>query len=289
MEGRWRKWRVPLIILAVLVIFGSIYVTSRPRERRTWVESGLSELLAPAQTALSDALYEGRAAVAYVARMGGNARENAALKQQIASLQAERDQLLEYKRENETLRRLLGLEQSRPYRLVTAEVIARPADSWFDFLVINRGSSSGIKSGQPVLTEAGVVGRILSTTAHTARVLLLSSPRSATGGLTRSGGELVLVEGKDDPQGSLLTVEPLTRSAHLQVGDVVVTSGFSDIYPKGLPVAQIVSVAQGLDDSSEVARAAPFVDFGRLEWVSVALTSPTPDEAAAVAGGGDGS
>src|SRR5690606_35790523 len=161
---------------------------------------------------------------------------------------------------------------------IFAEVIARPLNNWWGVLTINKGRRHGVEPHMGVVAAHGAVGHIRSVSAFSSEVILLSDPRSAVGAIVQRTGEPVLVEGLGYP-GTRLRLRPLTAEADIVEGDVIVTSGMSSIFPKGVPVGVVEEVAVG-----------PYVDFGTLEVVAV-LGAPGDGRAASAAPGaadGDG-
>jgi rod shape-determining protein MreC len=204
-----------------------------------------------------------------VGRLTHLSRENTQLRRQVEQLNQERTELLEAKRENEGLRRILQLEKDTRHQVQVAEVIARTPSNWFNTITISKGSTSGISKGMAVITPEGVVGHIRSVTPHSADVLLITDPKSALGGRVFRTSQVTLVEGLGDPGGGTALVKPLSNEADIKKDDYIVTSGLSEIYPKGLPVGVIEEVREGRYGLTKYGVLRPAVDFGRLEWVAV--------------------
>ncbi len=268
-----RSHKVQAFVVGVLLLAlaGLAYVTSDPRGAISGPESILREVVAPFQrgfAALSRAVV---GAVETLASIGRLQQDNRILRQEIAALRLELQELEEYRRENAKLREIVGLRERLPRPTVVAQVIARPYNQWFSSVTIDRGARDGLRVGMPVINSQGVVGYIESVTASTARVLLVTDPTSAIGGVVVDSEIPVLVEGTGDPAGREAVVRPLVWRTELKAGDVVVTSGLSQTFPKGLPIGVIDAV---FDDESGLKQQAVLklnVDFNRLDWVTVIL------------------
>lgn len=182
-------------------------------------------------------------------------------------LRAEMAGVEELKRENERLRRLLGYVEEQPRRSVAARVIAEDASSWFRTIEIDRGYEDGVTEGLPVVDAAGLIGRVVRSTAHTARVLLITDASSAVAVLVQDER----IRGVCRGQGGTLALDFALVQDEIQVGDGVITSGLGGVFPKGLVVGYVRSVHReqfGLFQTVEVESA---VDFEHLEEVLILL------------------
>lgn len=271
------KWHGLAVGLLLLVLAGLSYLTSDPRAAISGPESIVREVMAPLQTGMAAVSQWLAGAVETVGSIGRLQEDNRLLRQEVAALKAELQDLEELRRENERLREILGLRERLPHRVVVAQVAARPYNQWFSSITLNRGSKDGLRPGMPVVNAQGVVGHVESVTANTARVLLLTDPKSAVGGVTVDSEVPVLVEGTGDPAGRQAHVRPLVWGAELFPGDRVVTSGLSHIFPKGLAIGEIESVSQDALGLKQQAILRPYVDFNRLDWVAVILETVDVD------------
>jgi rod shape-determining protein MreC len=263
------RWRFALIGPLCLVLAGVIFLTTGQRASLSWPEWALREAVAPLQSGVSRVTRGAEGAVRGLVGLFHLANENARLRQELEQLRAERAELLEAQRENESLRQLLQLQRDSRLEMVAAEVIARTPSHWFSALTINKGSLHGVGKGMAVVAADGVVGHVRTVTAHTAEVLLIIDPKSALGGRIYRTGDVVLVEGLGAPGGGRALVKPLAREVDLRKDDYVVTAGLSEIYPKGLPVGVVEEVQEAKYGLTKYGVLRPAVDMDRLEWVAV--------------------
>ena len=285
-----RGWAGVLVAgLVVFVLVSAIFFTSRERTGVTWLESAVRDGLAPLLYAANSV---GRSLTGFwttVVTIRDAHEENQRLRTEVAALREENYRLQEYRRENEALRAALQLEAAVLAPVIHAEVIARPLNNWWSVLTINKGARHGVQAPMGVVSPDGVVGQVRSVNDFTAEVVLLVDPRSAVGGLVQRTGEPVLVEGFGYP-GTHLRLRPLVAAADIQVGDIIVTSGLSRLFGKGIPIGQVEQVDAGPYGLTVEAAVRPFVDFGKLEFVAV-LAAPNgeqpgdPDRAHAAAPG----
>jgi rod shape-determining protein MreC len=267
---RLLRWKIPLIIVLVLILVGTIHNTSVPRPDISRLEGLWRDVLSPFQWLFSRIAGFFQNQFAEINRWRGLKARNNELEARVAQLEEEVLRLRNYRRENEWLREALDFREEGNHDLLVAEVIGRSPSNWESTIIVNKGQAHGVTSGMAVVTQAGVVGTIINSSRHTSTVLLIVDAQSATGGLVQSTGDLVLVEGGQMGQRTLLA-KPLSRDTVVEVGDVIVTSGLSRIYPKNLPIGEVVAVEPRQYDLSFAAIVEPFVDFTRLEYVLIVM------------------
>lgn len=267
---RLLRWKIPLIIVLVIVLLGTIHYTSVPRPEISRLEALWRDILSPFQWVFSriESFFHNQ--VAEINRWRAVKERNDTLEELLVQLEAEVFEMRNYRRENEWLREALDFRNEREDDLLVAEVIGRSPRNWESTITVNKGQAHGVASGMAVVTNAGIVGTVINSSRLTSTVLLIIDAQSATGGLVQSSGDLVLVEGGQIDRGSIVA-KPLSRDTTVEVGDVIVTSGLSRIYPKNLPIGEVVAVESRQYDLSFAAVVKPFVDFTRLEYVLIVL------------------
>jgi len=262
--------RMFLFALLVLFTLAVLTVQARSEDRREigFLGSLLVAALSPVQAAMtrvSDAVASGWRSLSEIGELRA---ENRRLRRQVEMLSEEVNRLREQAREAERLERLLDLARSLPHRTVAARVIARSPNAWYSTVLLDRGSKNGISMNDPVLTPSGLVGRVMEVGPASARVLLISDPRSAVGALVQRSRDIGVVQGLG---GGHLSMRYLCRSAEVQEGDLVVTSGLGGVFPRGLPVGTIVRVTKDESGLFQEAEVQPAADLDRLEEVLVLL------------------
>lgn len=167
--------------------------------------------------------------------------ENRQLHGQLTAAQARIRELAGQKQENVRLRGLLDLKNQLPFRGVAAEVIAASPGSRTSAVFISKGSDDGLAADMPVITPAGVVGKIIAVFPHSAQVLLLTDSASGVGCmLARTHAQGVLKGGSSLPQ-----LDYILKDQPVGVGEQVLTSGLDQIFPKNLPVGTVAQVREG--------------------------------------------
>ena len=141
-------------------------------------------------------------------------------------------------------------------------------------IVIDRGTSDGVQENMPVVTEKGLVGHVVEAGPNYAKVQLILDPRSSVGTLVQRAESRVvgIVEG-DPANPTMPRMVNVPKNADIQEGDVIVTSGFGGMYPKGLIVGLVSSLENDEAGLLKIALLEPAVDFQRLEDVAVIVAS----------------
>lgn len=199
------------------------------------------------------------------------AEENARLREEknrsnqyFASVQ---DDLAELAR----LRGLIGLNPPAKWHTLGARVLAGrfgPGAS-LETIMIDRGFATGAAPGTPLATHQGLVGRVLRASAHAATVLLLTDQTFRAAVVTSDGRVPGVIMG-GGPRANL-EVKYLAPNVKVMVGELLITSGIDDTFPKGLPVARVVKVEPGAETLFQQVQAEPLVALDALEEVLLLL------------------
>jgi len=206
----------------------------------------------------------------YVALRGMRA-ENERLARENTELRVRLQQERANASATEQLRGLIDLRPRVPWTTTGAEVVAGSTSPDFRSVTIDKGFSEGVKRDMPVISPAGVVGRIATPSGHTATVqLIIDRSAAAAGRIERSRAEGIALGNGD----GTLRFEYLSATADVQRGDVVVTAGIDGVYPAGLVLGHVERVEKN-GPSYRLVTIRPVVDFSTLETVLV-LLAPTP-------------
>lgn len=261
--------KIILLVLLIVAALLAMHLTPIGRAKLTPLEAGLKDSLAPLQKGMMKVgnFTQGLSSVFFIGQIQ---RENKSLQQEVDKLNGQVHQLNEYKIENENLKKLLAFRDTNAgsFNSVAAEVIGRDSGNWFGTIIIDRGSADGIAKDMPVVTPAGLVGRVIAVSHLTAQVLLLTDPRSGVGCLVQDSRQPGVLEGTASSAG-LTRLNQLPKDTPLKKGQAIVTSGLGGIFPKGIPVGQVSSVQNESTGLFKIATVRPYVDLNRLEEVLV--------------------
>lgn len=196
--------------------------------------------------------------------------ENQRLRREIDLLRDQNNRLREAASASQRLTDLLEFKEQTASQTLSAQVIGRDATNWYRAVMLNKGEGDGIRVEMGVMTPAGVVGRVVKTTASTSMVLLVTDPNNAITGLIQRTRDEGIVEGT--AQG-LARIKYLPLLSTVRAGDQVVTSGLTGGFPRGLPVGVITSIEKMEGDLFQSAEIVPDADLTRLEEVLIISAS----------------
>ena len=177
----------------------------------------------------------------------GNIFSNLTADQQtLSDLKAENEQLrsrnAELEETNQSTQRLQGLlDLKNTYNLQStgARVISGSTDSFNNTIVIDKGTSSGLAVGMPVVDSGGVIGQIIECGPTTSTVRLITDEKSGVAAMVQSSRAQGMLMGSASRQ---ITLNLINTNQKVAVGDTVVTSGLGGVFPKGLPLGKVTSV-----------------------------------------------
>ena len=254
------------LFLALLCV---IAMTSQKRPAGLGVGSQLLvELTLPLQQMVTLPVRELRALWGDYISLVHVREQNEQLRSELARVKEENLQYREAIVASERFQRLSGFRAQHEVPMVPANVVAQDLSAWFQSVVIDRGSTSGIRPGMPVITDSGVVGVVSGTTPRAAKVLLISDPQSRVDAYVQRTRARGTVRGAADHD---CDFEHVLREEDVQPGDLLLTSGLGAVYPKGLVVGTVSSVKKRPWGLFQVVGIEPAVDFRQLEEVFVIL------------------
>ena len=174
---------------------------------------------------------------------------------------------------NRALQTLLDERPIQENKAIAAPLIGRSADHWWQQIVLGKGKQDGIGVGSVVRAPGGVVGRVTQVSNHTSRVLLVTDPSSKIGVTISRSQRMGILRGLG---GSYAIVDFFQKDPDARIGDTVVTSSVSRLFPPGLPIGTIKSLKleQTANPQAVIELSAP---IGDLEWVSVYLDDQTSE------------
>ena len=271
----FRRYRVS-IFAVIFLTTALLTISSRINnvERFAFIDWVLLEITSPFQKAVTystDAL--GNLIDSYVFLVDLK-RENVALRKKMTELREENSLLRERAIASGRLQNLLRFSKKIPGPILPAQIIGIDPSSWFRTILIDKGTKHGVERGMAVVSPEGIVGHVLQTSLHSAKVLLITDFNSSVDAIVQRSRAKGLVEGNGENRCRL---KYAPRAEDIQPGDRVVTSGLGGRYPKGLMVGKIRKIEKksyGLFQQAEIILSA---NFSKLEEVFV-ITETRPIE-----------
>jgi len=229
---------VRLVFFSVLSLL-LLFVDARYRYLES-TRSALSVLISPVQqlATLPSVLWQ--QAGNFFITQRSLVDENKLLHRQHESDAAQLSQLQALQQENQQLRNLLALPYRSEFNAQPVEVVYAERDVFKRRVLINKGANTGIKTGQVVMDDIGIVGQITRVYPWLSEVTLITEKDHAVPVQVLRNGLRTIVFGAGDT--SQLSLRYMPISSDIQNGDTLITSGVDGIYPPGIPVAKVIKI-----------------------------------------------
>ena len=194
-------------------------------------------------------------------------QENESLKRQVARMRLDEAAIAEDALEGRRLQALLAFRQRYVGGTVAAQVIGTSATDQSHILTIDKGSKDGLRPDMPVITPDGIVGKLREVTSHTAQVVEINDQTSGAGVILETTRIRGILRGTVTGR---VQIGNLTSDSRIKPGEKILTSGGDQVYPRGLPVGVIESVALDPEHQPYLAiTVRPAADLNRIEEVLV--------------------
>ena len=250
-----------LIVFSVLLLLiGKVNETSLSIFKSYFLDitSGLLTILGKPVNSVSDGFYKINDLVYLYT-------ENQDLREENKSLSKWKDLALELLAENEELKKLLNSSKEQNQKFVSSKVISNSGGSYVKTITVDVGSNDGVRVGNPVLNNWGMIGRIVEIGRNSSRVLLTTDINSQIPVYFENSLHKAILVGKNS---DLLELKFLKKRVYLQDEERLMTSGEGGILPRGIPVG-LYSVE--LNKNIEKINVLPAKDWDKLSFLNVIL------------------
>lgn len=196
------------------------------------------------------------------------ARENEELRTRAIELASEVGRLRRAQVENDELRKMLGIAPRKGWNLKPAEVVGKTTTFERNMMTISLGAKDGVVEGMAVVTDAGLVGRVFSTSQNFALVeMLFNSDFRAATKIARTRVEGIIAwDG-----GPTMVMRNVPKALDVQIGDLVVTSEYSTFFPSEIPIGKIIKVEPEPNTLFRRISVDPSANVYRVEHVYVVM------------------
>ena len=267
--------KIIALVFVFISVFCCVFFAARGKFSTTVTNGVAMSVMSPFQRAFSWVGSQLAFVKNSVAEISHLHEQNKQLREEVELLRAQNLMASEYASENQRLRNLLGYKQAAvQFDLVAASVIGRESASWSSVIIINRGTFDGVANNMAVVTEMGLVGHVMEAGINSSKVQLLLDPRSSVGTLIQRPESRVagIVEG-DIKNPNFPKMVNIPKDSDVQVDDMIVTSGFGGVYPKGIVVGKIIEIHNEEGGLLKYGVIDTSVDFQKLEDVAVIVAS----------------
>lgn len=198
----------------------------------------------------------------------GNLVRSERLRREVDLLRLKLNAADEAYRENARLKNLLAFKQKVSYKVIAARVVARPADSWSSAVILDKGKHHGIRRGMVAITYLGLAGKVVEVTEYSCKVMLINDPGIGVSAIVKRSRQEGLVCGT---LASSLIMRYLPKDSDINISDLVLTSGLTESYPKGLLIGRVVEIGNEFSGLSLYAVIKPAVDLTAIEELLVII------------------
>ena len=280
------KLPVTWAVMGIVVVVGVAAALMFLGDRREEVDpgtypnrSGFDSAAEPANAVMSAPVHAVGAGTNWIDDYFFAVRENRILKKKVAELSQYKDAYLEMKDINSRYEALLNLRTEPPVDTVTARSVSVARGPFNNNRLIDAGADKKISFGNPVITDQGLVGRIVGVSPHVSRVLMVTDVTSHIPIMVMRSDARAMLDGDG---GGYPKLDWVRGRDSVRKGDQVLTSGDGGIFPRGLPVGEAVQGVDGVWRVKLYADRAPidfvkvllFKDFSRLPNADELLRTP---------------
>jgi len=280
----WRRLVFVVLIIASLALLTVSFRQAEAGPVHAIQQAGLS-ILSPLQVWGARAAKPFQDGYTWIRTLWSAHNDAERLASELQQLQGEAVKLREQAEENERLKGLLDFQDKGTFpegtQFEVARVVGKSPTRWEAWIEIDKGSADGIQVDQAVvgatpsasesLSGKGLVGKVVSVTAHTARVQLVTDAESSVAAKIQGVRAEGIVEGSVSGQ---LIMDYVDRDMKVEPKLIIVTSGFGGVYPPAIPIGIVSNVGEEDVSAYKEIEVQAFVDFRVLEEVMV-LIVPT--------------
>ncbi len=257
---------ITIVIVVCAILSGMAYFGNNP------VQRVLYTVISPFFSAVYNGVTPVRQFIMHIKEAENYEKEIKSLKEQVNALAIENKSREDYINENKRLKELLDLKDitMQAYNTVTARVVSYEPNSWYDTVMLGKGTKDGINIDDIVITNLGVVGRVIDCGSNWAKVSTIINASNSVGvKLSRTGDVGVLCGDAGLAQDKNAKLEYLSNDKNLIKGDILVTSGLGGVYPANLTIGKIINIKSDSAGNLDYGIVEPSVDFSSLYEVLV--------------------
>lgn len=266
-----KKHRGKVLAIITVIMIAIICITSVYNRNSTIVGNALGYIVVPVQKAMGNLSSWVGDKVSFWVNASKFEQENKLLKSKMEDIQLENNRLKLYESDIEKLNQLLELKNKyTQYHMTGANVIAKDPGNWYETFYIDKGNKEGLSTNMIVLAQSGLVGRITETSAKFCKIISIIDDRSSVPAKNARTDDVGIVKGDSTlRRDGLCKMEYIDADAEIIVGDEIVTSQLSNIYPPGITIGVIKEIKTNSDGLTKQALIEPVVDFKHIETVLV--------------------
>lgn len=268
----FKRWQLVLVIVLAILLIALAVLTSGQRDNLTKIEGVVGDIISPVQGFMYRVATSVSQFFKSINEKQQLSEQYEILKNRVAQLEQQQLEMDEVIRENQRLKRLLDFKEEKDDFLVEGvRITGKNPGNWLNTMTIDKGSNHGVIVNMAVINDQGLIGRVIETGGNWATVRTIVDGQSSVSAIIERTRDNGMVKGNN----TLIFEDGLCRMINLPldsdvvVGDRVITSGLGEIFPKGIPIGEVIEVLDEERDMYKTAIIRPDVDFMRLEEVLI--------------------
>lgn len=269
------KYILLIGIVSIAIIIGFISVMSRDDRELSFIEKGIKDIGLGIQKTLYIPIRFVTDRINNYSEMKRIYREYKNIDLKAAKASLFETENMELKKSLDELKEALELNHLvTDYKLLNATVIHRDLGNWYNIITLDKGEKDGVKKNMVVINSKGLIGKVIKTTYFTCDVKLITTSdlnnKISVGIISDDNITYGLLSGYDYNNKQLLVTD-IVDNTTIKVGDKVITSGLSDIFPKGLIVGLVSKVESNEFGISKTVKVTSDIDFNNLSYLSIVV------------------
>lgn len=255
-----------IILILVCIVLSALSIN---RKSTTIAENSIGSIIAPVQEANTDTMNWFSKITNYFSNQNKLINENIQLKEELMKSNAALNRLNLVEQENEELGNLLNMkERYTQYDTIGAQIIAKDPGNWYTSFTINKGSADGLEKNMVVINEDGLVGKISECGYNYSKVVSIIDDSDAVSAQSIRTADIGYITANYQQEG-YCRMQYSDDSMDILVGDELVTSHLSEIFPQGITIGYVRKLSSDENSLAKYATIEPAVDFSNLKYVLI--------------------
>lgn len=254
-----------IIILFIFAVVLAVVGGNNPLQKAVYT------VFSPVYSAMSRVVVPVRQFFVHLSRADEYEKKIEQLESEITTLKVANKTREDYIEENKRLKELLDLKEGKPeFDTISARVVSYEPDSWYDTVMLDKGTNAGIGIDDIVITPLGLAGKVISVGNNWSKVSTIINTANSVGVKLSRTGDIGVVSGDATLSvDRFCKLEYLSNDKNLIKGDILLSSGLGGLYPADLPVGKVTEIKSDSAGNLEYGIVEPFVDFSALYEVLV--------------------
>lgn len=260
-----KKKLLTVLILTMIAVPFIFFASGKKPWQASRISGFVQNIIYPFEYVFARSVSATSSVISHYIHLTEVAKRNTELEKEIRYYKTQLNNYNELTIELERLRKHLGFIKRYQKEIIPSEIISAPGGFPFQSIRIANGKNKGVQVGMPVITEKGIVGRIIRVGSFFSDVQLISDPNFSVDVLLQRTRVRGILSGSSE----LECILNLNRRVEIKIGDTLITSGIVGSFPKGLEVGQVKRISYSEDNIYQEITVEPWVNYKTLEEVFI--------------------